>query len=45
MWKLEGSQLAKTDTYGNTFEFKYGDYVMYDTEKSAAKDYKSGGTH
>nr|WP_294486066.1 DUF5704 domain-containing protein [uncultured Anaerosporobacter sp.] len=45
MWKLEGSQLAKTDAYGNTFEFKYGDYVMYDIEKSAAKDYKSGGTH
>ena len=45
MWKLEGSQLLKTDTYGNTFEFKYGDYVMYDTERSAAIDYKSGGTH
>lgn len=45
MWKLEGSQLTKTDTYGNTFEFKYGDYVMYDTEKSAAIDYKPGGTH
>lgn len=45
MWKLEGSQLSKTDTYGNTFEFKYGDYVMYDTERSAAIDYKSGGTH
>lgn len=45
MWKLEGSQLTKTDTYGNTFEFKYGDYVMYDKEKSAAIDYKSGGTH
>lgn len=45
MWKLEGSQLSKTDIYGNTFEFKYGDYVMYDTERSAAIDYKSGGTH
>lgn len=45
MWRLEGSQLTKTDNYGNTFEFKYGDYVLYDTEKSAAIDYKSGGTH
>lgn len=45
MWKSEGSQLSKTDIYGNTFEFKYGDYVMYDTERSAAIDYKSGGTH
>lgn len=45
MWKLEGSQLTKTDTYGNTFDFKYGDYVMYDTDKSTAKDYKPGGTH
>ncbi|WP_310602790.1 DUF5704 domain-containing protein, partial [Anaerosporobacter sp.] len=45
MWKLEGSQVVKTDSYGNTFEFKYGDYVMYAIDKSAAIDYKSGGTH
>ena len=45
MWKMEGSQLVKTDNAGNTFEFKYGDYVMYYTDKSAAQDYISGGTH
>lgn len=45
MWKMEGSQLVKTDNTGNTFEFKYGDYVMYYTDKSAAQDYISGGTH
>lgn len=45
MWKMEGTQLVKTDSAGNMFDFKYGDYVMYYTEKSASKDYKSGGTH
>lgn len=45
MWKMEGSQLVKTDNAGNTFEFKYGDYLMYYTDKSAAQDYISGGTH
>ena len=45
MWRMEGSQLVKTDTAGNTFEFKYGDYIMYYTDKSAAQDYISGGTH
>ncbi|WP_455718426.1 DUF5704 domain-containing protein [Anaerosporobacter sp.] len=45
MWKMEGPQLVKKDSYGNTFEFKYGDYVMYYTDKSAARDYISGGTH
>lgn len=45
MWKMEGSQLVKTDSSGNTFEFKYGDYLMYYTDKTAAQDYISGGTH
>ncbi len=45
MWKLEGYQYNKTDFKGNIFNFKDGDYVMYDTDKSAAKDYISGGTH
>lgn len=45
MWRMEGSQLVKTDNVGNTFEFKYGDYLMYYTDKSAAQDYISGGTH
>lgn len=45
MWRMEGSQLVKIDNAGNTFEFKYGDYLMYYTDKSAAQDYISGGTH
>lgn len=45
MWKMEGSQLVKSDSIGNIFDFKYGDYVMYYTDRSAAKDYISGGTH
>lgn len=45
MWKIEGPQLQKTDNKGNIFNFKYGDYIMYYTDKSAGADYISGGTH
>jgi hypothetical protein len=45
MWKREGYQYQKTDYRGNTFYFIDGDYIMYYTEKSAAKDYISSGTH
>ncbi|WP_167959029.1 DUF5704 domain-containing protein [Anaerosporobacter faecicola] len=45
MWDLEGAPLRKVDVEGNVFEFKYGDYLLYYTERSAAKDYRSGGTH
>lgn len=45
MWELEGVQLDKKDSVGNVFHFKYGDYILYDIEKSAASDYRSGGTH
>lgn len=45
MWNKEGYQYTKTDYRGNVFNFLDGDYVMYYTNKSAAKDYKSGGTH
>lgn len=45
MWKREGYQYQKTDYKGNTFHFIDGDYIMYYTEKSAAKDYISSGTH
>ncbi|BCN32408.1 DUF5704 domain-containing protein [Anaeromicropila herbilytica] len=45
MWRTEGYQYEKKDYKGNTFEFQDGDYIMYYTDKSAAEDYKSGGTH
>lgn len=45
MWKREGFQYEKTDYDGVTFQFLDGDYILYDTDKSAAKDYISAGTH
>ncbi|WP_313133390.1 DUF5704 domain-containing protein, partial [Anaerocolumna sp.] len=45
MWKREGYQYEKTDYKGNIFHFIDGDYIMYYTDKSAAKDYISSGTH
>lgn len=45
MWKMEGFSNQKTDPSGNLFEFQDGDFVFYDLGRSAAKDYKSGGTH
>lgn len=45
MWKMEGYSYDKTDYKGNTFHFIDGDYVLYDTDKSAEKDYISSGTH
>ncbi|HEX3075371.1 MAG TPA: DUF5704 domain-containing protein [Lachnospiraceae bacterium] len=45
MWKMEGYSLNKLDTKGNLFQFKYGDYILYDTDQSAAIDYISRGTH
>ena len=45
MWKLEGAQLSKTDSKGTKISFKYGDYLLYYTDKSATQDYLSGGTH
>lgn len=45
MWKREGYQYEKTDYDGVTFQFLDGDYLLYDTDKSAAKDYISSGTH
>jgi hypothetical protein len=45
MWKREGYQYQKTDYKGNTFHFQDGDYVLYYTDKSAAQDYISAGTH
>ncbi len=45
MWKREGYRFEKTDYKGNIFQFIDGDYIMYYTDKSAAKDYISSGTH
>ncbi len=45
MWKREGFQYSKTDYKGNTFQFQDGDYLLYYTDKSAAQDYISAGTH
>lgn len=45
MWKREGFQYQKTDYKANTFYFRDGDFVLYHTNQSAAKDYGSRGTH
>jgi hypothetical protein len=45
MWKREGYQYKKADYKGNEFSFIDGDYVLYYTDKSAANDYTSAGTH
>ena len=45
MWKREGYQNKKVDYKGNEFNFTDGDYVLYYTDKSAAQDYITGGTH
>ncbi len=45
MWKREGYQYKKIDYNGVNFNFIDGDYILYDTDKSAAEDYISGGTH
>ena len=45
MWNREGYQYRKIDYKGNQFNFIDGDYVLYYTDKSAAQDYISAGTH
>ncbi len=45
MWKREGYQYKKVDYKGNEFNFTDGDYVLYYTDKSAAQDYITAGTH
>ncbi|MFV0342766.1 MAG: hypothetical protein ACK5JH_07700, partial [Anaerocolumna sp.] len=45
MWKREGFQYEKTDHKDVTFQFIDGDYVLYHTDRSAADDYISSGTH
>jgi hypothetical protein len=45
MWKREGFQYQKTDYHGSAFNFEDGDYILYHSNSSAAKDYISSGTH
>lgn len=45
MWNREGFQYLKTDEKGRLFQFLDGDYILYDTNQSAAIDYISRGTH
>ncbi|BCN30250.1 DUF5704 domain-containing protein [Anaeromicropila herbilytica] len=45
MWNREGYLYKKKDYKNNEFDFEDGDFVLYDVNKSAAKDYISSGTH
>lgn len=45
MWNKQGYQYTKIDEESNTFNFQDGDYILYDTNQSAAIDYISRGTH
>ena len=45
MWEKEGFQYQKTDFFGRRFYFKNGDTLLYNIDKSAARDYINSGTH
>lgn len=45
MWKSEGYQYSKLDNDGTQFNFMDGDYIIYNTNQSAAIDYVNRGTH
>lgn len=45
MWKKEGFQEKRVDSLGNTYIMKEGDICLFHLKKSAALDYRSGGTH
>ncbi|SFR68759.1 DUF5704 domain-containing protein [Anaeromicropila populeti] len=45
MWEMEGFSREKTDNEYTTFSFRDGDSILYDWNRSAASDYKVGGTH
>ncbi len=45
MWNKEGFIYGKVDEKGNRFQFVDGDTFLYFTDKSAARDYRAGGTH
>lgn len=45
MWQREGAPLSKTDNKDTTFQFEYGDFIMYYTDKSVQDDYSPGGIY
>lgn len=45
MWVLEGAPESKTDSSGVTFNWKAGDFIVYDTDKSVSDDYIPGGIY
>lgn len=45
MWRLEGFSNTKKDHQGNSYQFKNGDFVLYQARGSVATDYVPGGTH
>lgn len=45
MWKTEGFVYSRKDTFGTSFQFEDGDYIIYDLNQSAARDYQAAGTH
>lgn len=45
MWNIEGAIKTKVDDNNVSFTFNRGDMILYDLDKKASDDYKSGGTH
>ena len=40
MWQIEGQELNRTDFYGKTYEFRYGDIMILDLLESKGDDYR-----
>ena len=45
MWEIEDRAATKTDSWLQKFNFREGDFILYDLDASMSSDYKSGGTH
>lgn len=45
MWVKENRVSTKKDSWGQMFNFKEGDFILYDLSSSMSDDYKTGGTH
>lgn len=45
MWLLEGAPSSKTDSAGNTFSLRAGDFLMFRLDESVKDDYRSGGIY
>lgn len=43
MWEMEGQQLQKTDYYQTTFDFRYGDIIIFDGTNKVSDDYSVDG--